>query len=97
MQPSHSFVSALGALGLVLGLATPALAEQPARSCPGPYMKYDAAGIRQVAVDLGFPDPDASVVATLAFDKNGDGNICAVNLGNKRDPIRFFVIDNIAR
>lgn len=88
---------ALGAAGIVLGLAAPARAVQPARDCPGPYIQYDAAGIRQVAVDLGFPDPDASVIATLAFDKNGDGNICAVNLGNKRDPVRFFVIDNIAR
>lgn len=88
---------ALAAAGLVLGVAGPVLADQPARNCPGPYVKYDAAGIRQVAVELGFPDPDASVIATLAFDKNGDGNICAVDLGNKRDPVRFFVIDNTAR
>ena len=97
MRPTRTLASLVVGAGLVLALPTPAGAAQPARNCPGPYLEYDAAGIRQVAVDLGFPDPDAAVVATLAFDKNGDGSICAVDLGNKRDPVRFFVIDNVAR
>jgi hypothetical protein len=92
---------------LVLALAAPVLGAKPIRGCPTVpgWTLIDAQTFYDMSVEHGFPplegeEFDAWIAGFLAFDRNGDGNLCFKEFQPTQTPAfpAYFwnVVDNVA-